>query len=127
VGAGAQDGGGHEGILHYFAILLLHTNMFLCKNADMRTTLDLPDSLFKHLKARAALEGRSLRDLVIELVERGLNTRETVNPQQRFLARPLVGDSLPLALPATKLSNAYLYDLTHEDDDERARKLMAGG
>lgn len=127
MGAGAQDGGGHGGILHGFAILLLHINMFLCKNADMRTTLDLPDSLFKHLKARAALEGRSLRDLVIELVERGLNTRETVNPQQRFLARPLVGDSLRFALPATKLSNAYLYDLTHEDDDERARKLMAGG
>jgi plasmid stability protein len=127
VGAGAQDGGGHGGILHGFAILLLRINMFLCKNADMRTTLDLPESLFKHLKARAALEGRSLRDLVIELVERGLNTRETVNPQQRFLARPSVGGHSPLALPVAKLNNADLHDLISEDDDERARKLMAGG
>ncbi|NQW67269.1 MAG: hypothetical protein HQ455_08640 [Burkholderiales bacterium] len=93
----------------------------------MRTTLDLPESLFKYLKARAALEGRSLRDLVIELVERGLNTRETVNPQQRFLARPSIGGHLPLALPVAKLNNADLHDLMNKDDDERARKLMAGG
>ena len=32
----------------------------------MRTTLDLPDELMRHLKARAALEGRSLRELVLE-------------------------------------------------------------
>jgi hypothetical protein len=37
----------------------------------MRTSLDFPDALFKHLKTRAAQEGRTLRDLVIELVERG--------------------------------------------------------
>ncbi|MFO1192112.1 MAG: hypothetical protein U1F00_08120 [Rhodoferax sp.] len=33
----------------------------------MRTTLDLPDALMRHLKARAALEGRSLRDLNVWL------------------------------------------------------------
>ena len=38
----------------------------------MRTTLDLPDDLMRNLKARAALERRSLRDLVLTLVERGL-------------------------------------------------------
>jgi hypothetical protein len=32
-----------------------------------------------------------LRDLVIELVEKGLTARETVNLQQRFHARPVVG------------------------------------
>jgi plasmid stability protein len=101
--------------------------MRLCKNAFMRTSLDLPDALFKHLKARAALEGRTLRDLVIELVERGLNTRQVVDPQQRFLSRPLVGVAVPLALSADKFSNADLYDVMNKDDDERARKLMAGG
>ena len=35
----------------------------------MRTTVDIPDTLLKHLKARAALEGRTLRDLVGDLVE----------------------------------------------------------
>lgn len=38
----------------------------------MRTTLDLPDPLFRTLKARAALQGRSLKDLVVSYVERGL-------------------------------------------------------
>jgi hypothetical protein len=101
--------------------------MFLCKNAAMRTTLDLPDTLFKHLKARAALEGRSLRDLVIELVERGLNVRDVSDPQQRFMARPLIGAHAPLAVPADKFSNADLYDLISKEDDERARTHLAGG
>ena len=92
----------------------------------MRTSLDLPDPLFKHLKARAALEGRTLRDLVIELVERGLNARQVVDPQQRFMSRPVVG-AAPLALSADKFSNADLYDVINQDDDERARQLMAGG
>jgi hypothetical protein len=38
----------------------------------MRTTLDLPDPLFRTLKAQAALQGRSLKDLVVSYVERGL-------------------------------------------------------
>ena len=101
--------------------------MRLCKNASMRTSLDLPDALFKHLKARAALEGRTLRDLVIELVERGLNTRQVVDPQQRFMSRPLVGNAAPMALPSDKFSNADLYDVMNKDDDERACKIMAGG
>ena len=46
----------------------------------MRTTLDLPDPLFRTLKARAALQGRSLKDLVISYVERGL--REASAPSE---------------------------------------------
>jgi plasmid stability protein len=42
----------------------------------MRTTFDLPDELMRHLKARAALEGRSLR----ELVERGLKAPPAPKP-----------------------------------------------
>lgn len=38
----------------------------------MRTSLDLPDPLFRTLKARAALQGSSLKDLVVSYVERGL-------------------------------------------------------
>lgn len=38
----------------------------------MRTTLDLPDPLFRRLKARAALEGLSLKDLLARYVAAGL-------------------------------------------------------
>jgi plasmid stability protein len=93
----------------------------------MRTTIDLPDPLLKHLKARAALEGRTLRDLVVELVEKGLHALDQVDARQRFLARPLVGAGEALAWSAGRLSNADLCDAMNQEDDERARKLMAGG
>jgi hypothetical protein len=99
--------------------------MHSCKNADMRTSLDFPDALFKHLKTRAAQEGRTLRDLVIELVERGLTAREVVDPQKRFDARPVFGSTDPAARPVHFMSNAALYEIMYEDDDERAIQFMA--
>jgi len=39
----------------------------------MRTTLDLPDPLFRKLKSRAALEGLKLKDLIARYVARGLD------------------------------------------------------
>jgi hypothetical protein len=92
----------------------------------MRTTVDIPDTLLKHLKARAALEGRTLRDLVVDLVEKGLNVRGAVDAKQRFLARPLVLPARgPMAVDLSRMSNADLYGLMNEDDDERAIELMA--
>ncbi|HEV2494289.1 MAG TPA: hypothetical protein VG204_14585 [Terriglobia bacterium] len=44
----------------------------------MRTTLDRDDRLFRDLKRQAAVRGMSLRDLVNELLRRGLE-----RPQQR--------------------------------------------
>jgi plasmid stability protein len=98
--------------------------MLLCKNVFMRTTLDLPDPLFNHLKTRAAQEGRSLRDLVIELVEKGLTARETVNVQQRFQARPVVDASATMPSSAETLTNDKLFELINRDDDERAEHIL---
>ena len=38
----------------------------------MRTTLDLPDDLLREIKVRAAREDRTIKDLVTELLRRGL-------------------------------------------------------
>lgn len=38
----------------------------------MKTTLDLPDELMRTVKVRAAQEDRKLKDLIAELLERGL-------------------------------------------------------
>ena len=70
-------------------------------------------------------EGRTLRDLVIELVERGLTAREVVDPQKRFDARPVFGSTDPAARPVHFMSNAALYEIMNEDDDERAIQFMA--
>lgn len=77
----------------------------------MRTTLDLPDDLMRHLKSRAALEGRSLRDLVLELVTRGLQTPAAV-PTSAPL--PLVRLGRALVLTPDRLNHADLSALAEE-------------
>ena len=74
----------------------------------MRTTIDLPDSLYRTLKARSALEGLPMKDLVRRLVERGLAGAPTLNGDQRS-ACPSISLGQPLA--AGLLSNANLFDL----------------
>jgi len=43
----------------------------------MRTTIDMPDSLYRTLKARAALGGIPLRELIQSLIEAGLRSYVT--------------------------------------------------
>jgi hypothetical protein len=85
----------------------------------MRTSLDFPDTLFRHLKARAALEGSSLRDLVLNLLEKGLNASTPTPPIDvlTMVTQPLPSLSLgaPMALSDTQLSNAGLSALLDEE------------
>jgi hypothetical protein len=78
----------------------------------MRTTLELPDSLFKHLKTRAAMEGSTLRDLVVQLVERGLQT--PIAPESAPAALPSIRLGAPMGLQAHEFSNANLSVLLDE-------------
>jgi hypothetical protein len=78
----------------------------------MRTTLELPDSLFKHLKTRAAMEGSTLRDLVVQLVERGLQA--PVDSEAAPAALPSIRLGAPMALQAHEFSNANLSALLDE-------------
>ena len=43
----------------------------------MRTTLELPDELFRQVKARAALKGTSIKALLNRYIENGLRQPET--------------------------------------------------
>jgi hypothetical protein len=78
----------------------------------MRTTLELPDSLFKHLKTRAAMEGSTLRDLVVQLVERGLQAPITF--EYAPAALPSIRLGAPMALQAHEFSNANLSAMLDE-------------
>lgn len=40
----------------------------------MKTTLDIPDSLLTQIKLQAVREGKKLKQLVAELLERGMKT-----------------------------------------------------
>ncbi|MDX2081113.1 MAG: hypothetical protein SFU53_10040 [Terrimicrobiaceae bacterium] len=65
----------------------------------MRTTLDLPDSLFRELKVRAALRGVRLKEYVTEVLQAGLTQNATVPSA----ARPR--SPLPVIRKATGVSH----------------------
>ena len=76
----------------------------------MRTTLELPDPLFARLKARAAHEQVTLKQLLRSYVEQGLNTTPPAAAAQR------TAESLPqlhssLSIPSHNLSNATLFEM----------------
>lgn len=72
----------------------------------MRTTVDIPDALYRRLKARAAAEGKPAKALILSGVETVLAANETA-PTNR-LKLPLIRSKRPGTL---HLDNARIYDL----------------
>lgn len=85
----------------------------------MRTTVDLPDELYRALKARAALNGVTVRDLVRRYVEQGL--KQPIVRGDTDLGRrqppPVIIPAGGVSIPA--LQRAELYRLEEEEDDTR--------
>lgn len=79
----------------------------------MRTTLDLPDPLLRRLKSRAALEGTTLKELVHQLVERGLESRDLPARAMSRSPLPTIASRHPLAIRDP--SNARLFELLDAD------------
>ena len=72
----------------------------------MRTTVDIPDAVYRQLKARAALEKRSVRRLVLQAVERELQPAKVKGRRVRV---PLVRTGRrPGSL---RLDNEKIYEL----------------
>ena len=94
---------------------LPRTNASRCKIAAMRTTVDLPEALLRQLKAQAALEGTSLKQLVLALVERGLQS-PAVSPASLRSRSPLPKLALDQPLSVKQFSNATLFELLETGD-----------
>lgn len=82
----------------------------------MRTTLDLPDPLFRELKMRAARQGVKMKELLTTFIEDGLRGGRGA-PTQASPAR----SPLPIARPATgvpipALSNEQIARLLDTED-----------
>jgi metal-responsive CopG/Arc/MetJ family transcriptional regulator len=71
----------------------------------MRTTVDLPDPLFRQVKSAAALRGSSLKEFVQEALQQAVAGRRTVRHQKVHL--PLVRSKHPGTL---QLTNADIED-----------------
>jgi hypothetical protein len=72
----------------------------------MRTTIDIPDPMYRRLKARGASEGRTVKSLILEGAERIL--RSDVERPARKVTLPLVRSKRPGSL---RLDNARIYDV----------------
>jgi hypothetical protein len=72
----------------------------------MRTTVDIPDELYRQLKSRAAREGSSTRALILKGV------KELLNAERRkagaSVSLPIVRSKRP---GTVALDNATIYDL----------------
>ena len=93
----------------------------------MRTTLDLPDSLLRELKTRAALNGQSLKSLLNDLIQRAMRLPATSDIAQPTTLGPPILKRLqgvpPMPVPSTALTNAELADLTLQEDIEKLRRI----
>ena len=76
----------------------------------MRTTLELPDPLFARLKARAASEQVTLKQLLQSYVEKGLEAPTHPTPSRRS-AGQLPKLEGRLAIDSSHVSNADLFEL----------------
>ena len=87
----------------------------------MRTTLDLPDELFRQVKAKPALDGAKLKDLLARYIEAGL--RQSPQPA----ALPNGRSSLPVIKAKGKcaipdLTPGLQAKLEEEEDLARLRR-----
>ena len=72
----------------------------------MRTTIDIPDALYRKLKARAAGQGRPAKALILEGVEQLLKAKPA--GAGRPVTLPLVKSRRPGSL---RIDNARIYDV----------------
>ena len=72
----------------------------------MRTTVDIPDALYRRLRSRAAAEGRSTRSLILQAIGDAFDKK---TPRSRHKVKlPLVRSKHPRSL---RLDNARIYDV----------------
>lgn len=89
----------------------------------MRTTLELPDPLFREVKARAAQTGVKLKELLARYIEAGLRAPLTQSVQPPIRRTPPVAiKRIPGTPPVPALTNAQLNVLLDQEDMERCRR-----
>jgi hypothetical protein len=74
------------------------------KPERVRTTVDIPASLYRRLKAQAAAQGRSVRDLILSGVK--ITLLEGKRPRTKRVSFPLIVSEGP----KVDLSNEQIYE-----------------
>jgi hypothetical protein len=76
----------------------------------MRTTVDLPDPLFKRVKAEAALRGMKLRDFIARSLEQALPGGPRATRSRRVNLPLVKGDGKRRIDPTREELDASLWD-----------------
>jgi hypothetical protein len=82
----------------------------------MRTTIEIPDDLYRTLKARAGLSGVTLRELVQRLIEEGLHPAAPRSVHKHG-APPVIIPCRGVPIPA--LSRAELKGIEEQEDEAK--------
>jgi hypothetical protein len=88
----------------------------------MRTTVDLPDALFRRAKAHAAMQGQALKDLVADALELLLQSRRGTPPGAvRRTSFPLINSKDPNRKLSPEMVSSATEELLAEEAADHAR------
>ena len=94
----------------------------------MRTTIDLPEDLFREAKTRAVQQGTTFKNLVTQFVLSGLAVHETgAAPMARRMPPPVAISRIPGQAPCPALTNRELNAILEEGDIEATRAASPTG
>lgn len=84
----------------------------------MRTTIDLPDGLYREAKLMAVKQGTTLKELVVGLIRAGLSGVPVAHgsPVVRRDPPPVAIGKVPGQAPTQPLSNRRLVSLLEEEE-----------
>ena len=85
----------------------------------MRTTIDLPDELFRQIKIRAARDGVKLKELITRYLEQGLNGASTVSTTTKTQRSKLPVVRLKTNKRLLAFTNADLFEMLQGEDQGR--------
>jgi hypothetical protein len=83
----------------------------------MRTTIDLPEDLYRTLKARAGMSGMTLRQLVHQLIEQGLRSPRGESTVSRHAPPPVI--IAPRGVPIPALSREQIRRIEEAEDEAK--------
>ena len=78
----------------------------------MKVTLDIPDELYRRVKARSAMEGRPVRSVSVELFESWLDPRKAGALAPKVSAHESPLDAPWLAITRPHLRKGMCHDIT---------------
>lgn len=89
----------------------------------MKTTLDLPEDLMRAVKMRAVEENRKLKDIITDLLRRGLSQESGVPPARRRVRLPLV-QCAHAATPDQEMTPERVADILLDEETQGHRAAL---